>query len=342
MEPLGFPLEAIVVLLSVVGVSVYVDLYSHRNKTEISFKDATFWTAFWIGLAIAFYYYLSIRYGSEYASLFMAGYALEKSLSIDNMMVFVAIFAAFGIKGILQHRILYYGIIGALFFRGIFIAAGTTLFGMAPWIEIAFAAVVAWTAWVMFKGSDDAEVEDYSTHWSVRLTKKIFPILPRLQGKSFFVNRSTVVELEKNDATLNIARKGSFYATPMFLCLICIEVSDIVFSFDSVPAIIAITKEPLLVYAAVIFAILGLRSLYFMLAVAAKYLCHLEKGVALVLVFIAVKLGITGIEKTFGMEILHIPHDISLYVVLGFIGLGVLASVIWPENDDGVIIKESA
>lgn len=334
MGSFGFPLETVAILLAVVIISVFLDLFMHRNKTEVTFADAAGWSAFWILLAVGFYFYLKVSFGAEYASLFLAGYALEKALSIDNMMVFVAIFASFGIKGILQHRILYYGIIGALLFRAIFVGAGTSLFGIAPWVELIFAVIVLWTAYAMLKGSDDdEEQEDYSNHWSVRFTKKLFPVFPRLSGKKFFVGHREVERLENEDQSLSIARRGALYATPAFLCLICIEISDIVFSFDSVPAIIAVTKEPLLVYSAVIFAILGLRNLYFMLAVAAKYLCHLEKAVALVLVFVAGKLGASAIEKTFGVETFHIHHMHSLWVVLGLIFAGVLASIIWPEKD---------
>lgn len=334
MESFGFPLEAVVVLFSAVTVSVWMDLAAHRDKAEVTLRGATAWSVFWVALAVAFYFYLDMRYGGEWASLFLAGYALEKSLSVDNMMVFVAIFASFGIKGILQHRILYYGIIGALVFRALFVGLGTTLFGLAAWVELIFAFIVAWSAWALFAGSDDKDIEDYSDHWSVRLTKRILPVVPRLVGKRLFVGHRSLEALKREDSTLVVTRKGVIYATPAFLCLITIEVSDIVFSFDSVPAIIAITREPFLVYAAVIFAILGLRNLYFMLAGAAKYLCHLEKAVALVLVFVAVKLGASAVEKTFGIETFHVPHDVSLWIVLGFLGGGVAASLIWPKKED--------
>lgn len=332
MEAFGFPVEAVIVLFSVVTVSVFFDLVSHRNSEDVSFKDATLWSIFWVLLAVAFYFYLKFRFSAESASLFLAGYALEKSLSIDNMMVFVAIFASFGVKGILQHRILYYGIIGALLFRALFVGLGTSLFGIAPWVELVFALIVAWSAWILFKGSDDDEVEDFSDHWSVRMTKKVMPVVPRIIGKSFFISHTRLKTLQQDDATLQPSKNALWYATPLFLCLICIEISDIVFSFDSVPAIIGITKDPFLVYAAVIFAILGLRNLYFMLAVAAKYLVHLDKAVGVVLLFVAFKLGSSAVEKTFGIEMYHIPHDVSLYVVLGLLGLGVLASLIWPDK----------
>lgn len=339
---LGFPLEAIIVLLTVVGVSVWLDLFSHKNSTEITFLDAASWSVFWVALAVGFYFYLKYRYGAEYASLFMAGYALEKSLSIDNLMVFIAIFASFGIKGIMQHRILYYGIIGALLFRAIFVGVGTSVFGIASWVELIFAAIVIWSAWAMLKGSDDDDIEDFSDHWSVRFVKRFMPVFPRMYGQRFIVTDAEVREEEAKDSTIHVAARGLRYVTPAFLCLICIEVSDIIFSFDSVPAIIAVTQEPLLVYAAVIFAILGLRNLYFLLAVAARYLCHLEKAVAAILVFIGIKLGASAIEKTWGIETFHVSHNVSLYVVLGFIAAGIVASLIWPEKDKDATAEGTA
>jgi len=334
MESFGFPLEAVVVLFATVALSVWMDLAAHRNKDEVTLRSATVWSVFWIALAVAFYFYIDMRYGEKWASLFLAGYALEKSLSVDNMMVFVAIFASFGIRGILQHRILYYGIIGALLFRALFVGAGTALFGLAAWVELVFALIVGWSAWALLTGGDDKDIADYSDHWSVRLTKRILPVVPRLVGKRLFVGRRSLEALQQEDSSLVVTRKGIVYATPAFLCLMAIEVSDIVFAFDSVPAIIAITREPFLVYSAVIFAILGLRNLYFMLAGAARYLCHLEKAVALVLVFVAIKLGASAVDKTFGIETFHIPHDVSLWVVLGLIGAGVAASLIWPKKED--------
>ncbi|MGI9335887.1 MAG: TerC/Alx family metal homeostasis membrane protein [Gammaproteobacteria bacterium] len=334
----GFPLEAIVILFVTVAVSVWIDLYAHRNNAEVTFKDAAVWSTAWTLLAVGFYFYLGWRFNDEAASLFLAGYALERSLSIDNMMVFVAIFASFGIRGILQYRILYYGILGALVFRALFVGAGTTLFALGSWVELIFAAIVLWSAWALISGSENNEIRDYSGHWSVRLTERLLPVVPRLVGKRFFIGRLELAELQAADASLKVKRSATFYATPAILCLICIEVSDVVFSFDSVPAIIAVTKEPLLVYAAVIYAVVGLRSLYFMLVVAARYLCHLDKAVALVLVFVAVKLGASAVEGTFGIKTFHVHHGWSLWVVLGLLALGVLASVVFPmktEREEG-------
>jgi TerC family integral membrane protein len=243
------------------------------------------------------YFYLKVHHSAEFADLFLAGYILEKSLSVDNLMVFVAIFASFGIKGALQHRILYFGILGAVVFRMLFIAFGTGLFGISTWIEFVFAAIVAWTGWKMLAGvGGDDEIEDYSDHWSVRLTQKLVPIFPRLHGHHFVVSHGHVKTVVEQDSSVSVAREATVYATPMLLCLVCIEVSDIIFAFDSVPAVIAVTREPLLVYSAVIFAILGLRSLYFVLAAAQKYLVHLDKAVAALAVLHRLQAGAASVQ----------------------------------------------
>lgn len=331
-QHIGYPLETIALFVAVVTFSLWLDLRLHRDDKDISIANATAWSIFWIALAIAFYFYLKIHHGAEFAELYLAGYILEKSLSVDNLMVFVAIFAAFGVKSGFQHRILYFGILGAVIFRLIFIAFGTTLFGLSTWIEFVFAAIVAWTGWKMLSGigGGDDEIEDYSDHWSVRFTQKLIPVYPRLHGHDFFVSRRRVEAMVAQDPSIVVARKAALYATPMLLCLVVIEVSDIVFAFDSVPAIIAVTREPLLVYSAVIFAILGLRSLYFVLAAAQKYLVHLDKAVAALLFFIAFKLALQASNHMFGWPGFSISANVSLMIILGALAVGVIASLAFP------------
>uniref|UniRef100_Q0I308 Membrane protein n=1 Tax=Histophilus somni (strain 129Pt) TaxID=205914 RepID=Q0I308_HISS1 len=328
----GFPLEVVIIFFSVLFISIYLDLFSHRNVKEISFKDASLWSIFWIGLALAFYGYIWVRFDKEFADLYLAGYVLEKSLSVDNLMVFMAIFASFGISSHLQHRILYWGIIGALVFRGIFVAIGNGLFLLTPWIGFAFAAFVLWSAFKMWKesGSDDEEeIEDYSNHWSVRWTGKLYPVYTKLFGERFFVKAS---ELNKEQLA-SVTRQGLKFATPAFLCLVAIETSDVAFAFDSVPAVIAVTQEPLLVYAAMIFAILGLRSLYFILAALTKYLVHLEKAVIALLFFIGIKMGLQSWNHTIGDTGLHLSANASLFIVLGVLAIGVIASFLFPGKE---------
>ena len=331
MEHLGFPLETIAIFVAVVAFSVWLDLRLHKDSEAISIPNAVAWSLFWICLAIGFYFYLKIHHSPEFADLFLAGYILEKSLSVDNLMVFVAIFASFGIKGALQHRVLYFGILGAVVFRMLFIAFGTSLFGLSTWIEFVFAAIVAWTGWKMLSGvGENDEIADYSDHWSVRVTQKLVPIFPRLHGGQFLVSHGHVQTMVQQDSSISVAREAAVYATPMLLCLVCIEVSDIIFAFDSVPAVIAVTREPLLVYSAVIFAILGLRSLYFVLAAAQQYLVHLDKAVAALLFFIAFKLALQASNHIFHWPGWEISANLSLMIILGTLAVGVIASLLFP------------
>ena len=333
MHHFGFPLEVIIVFFSAILFSVYVDLISHRQSKEITVKNAALWSIFWISLALAFYAYLYFRFEPEWADLYLAGYVLEKSLSIDNLMVFVAIFASFGIKDHLQHRILYWGILGALIFRAIFVVIGTGLFVASPWVGFIFAAFVLWSGWKMLRGGDDSEeeIEDYTHHWSVRLVGKMMPVFPKLVQEKFFVKHNEL----NAEQIISVTRQGLRYTTPAFLCLMAIETSDVAFAFDSVPAVIAVTQEPLLVYAAMIFAILGLRSLYFILAVLTEYLVHLEKAVIALLFFIGIKMGIQSWNHSVFDTGIYISANVSLYIVLGVLFIGVIASFIFPEKEEG-------
>jgi tellurite resistance protein TerC len=244
----------------------------------------------------------------------------------------MAIFASFGIRGALQHRILYLGIIGAMAFRAVFVLIGTGLYEASPWIGFLFAAFVAWTGVKMLQAGIAArEITDYANHWSVKLMGRLFPVYTRLHGESLFVRPSSVSG-EAGEST----HRGPLYATPAFLCLVAIEMSDIAFAFDSVPAVIAVTQEPLLVYAAMIFAILGLRSLYFVLAALTRYLVHLEKAVIALLFFIAGKMALTSWNHAVGHTGLHISPTLSVGIVLGTLALGVIASFFAPQSaDDG-------
>lgn len=333
MHHFGFPFEVLVVFFCAILFSIYIDLVSHRHSKEITVKNAALWSIFWISLALSFYFYLYFRFEPEWADLYLAGYVLEKSLSIDNLMVFVAIFTSFGIKDHLQHRILYWGILGALIFRAIFVVIGTGLFAASPWIGFIFAAFVLWSGWKMLRGGYDneEEIEDYTHHWSVRLVGKMMPVFPKLLQEKFFVKHNEL----NADQIVSVTRQGFRYATPAFLCLMAIETSDVAFAFDSVPAVIAVTQEPLLVYASMIFAILGLRSLYFILAALTKYLVHLEKAVIALLFFIGIKMGIQSWNHAVFDTGIHISANVSLYIVLGVLFIGVVASFIFPEKQEG-------
>ena len=288
-----------------------IDFFAHKKDEKISLKQAVFWSVFWIAVSVAFGGYLYFARGSETMSLYFAGYILEKSLSVDNLFVMMAIFSWFKIPEIYRHRVLYFGIIGAVIFRLVFVAVGTSLLGISPWMEFVFATMVAYsTIMMMKKGDDSEEIEDYSNHLAYRAVYRFFPVLPRLLGHSFFVKNSEISAQISADEKAKLQNQISklnakWIATPLFLCLCVIELSDVMFAFDSVPAVIAVSKDPLIVYSAMIFAILELRTLYFVLEALKDYLAYLEKVVIALLFFIAAKLALNASAHIFhhGFEI---------------------------------------
>ena len=309
-----------------------VDFFAHKKDEKISLKQAALWSIFWIAVSVAFGGYLYFACGSETMSLYFAGYILEKSLSVDNLFVMAAIFSWFKIPEIYRHRVLYFGIIGAVIFRLVFVAVGTSLLGISPWMEFVFAIMVAYSAVMMMKKDDDEEeMEDYSNHLAYRAVYRFFPVFPRLLGHSFFVKNNEIsaqISVEDKTKLQNQISKlnAKWIATPLFLCLCVIELSDVMFAFDSVPAVIAVSKDPLIVYSAMIFAVLGLRTLYFVLEALKDYLAYLEKAVIALLFFIAAKLALNASAHIFHHG-LKISAQASLWVILGVLGIGIFASL---------------
>jgi tellurite resistance protein TerC len=259
---LGF--TALILVLLAVDLGVF-----HRKSHTISIREAARWSVVWISLALLFnvalYFYAGYALANDprltadpafdpgaaarrVALEFLAGYVVEYTLSVDNMFVFDVIFQFFRVPAHLQHRVLFYGILGALFFRGVFIALGSVLLSY-HWVVVLFGVMLIYTGFKML-GHDAADT-DPSKNPLVKLTKRLLPVTEEFQGKHFFVRINNVL-----------------HATPLFLTLVAIEVSDIVFAIDSVPAIFALTREPMIVFTSNVFAILGLRSLYFVLAAA--------------------------------------------------------------------------
>lgn len=324
------------VFIGLALAALLLDMLTHRGDKPITLLGASLWSVFWVGISLGFAGFLYWQHGANVASLFVTGYALEKVLSVDNLFVFMAIFAWFKVPDGLRHRVLYWGIIGAIVFRGIFVAIGTGLLAFGPWVEILFALIVAWTAVMMLKGgSDEAQEEDYSRHMAYRFATRLFPVWPKLYGHHFFVSRKQLeAEIGKPEHKgMSLAAKGGLFATPLFLCLVMVEVSDVLFAFDSVPAIIAVSREPLIVYSAMLFAILGLRTLYFVLEALKRYLVHLEKAVVALLFFIAAKLGLNATDHLFQHGI-SIDPNTSLLVVLAVLAVGILASLVFPGKED--------
>ena len=330
MDNLEF--QTVIIFVVFAASAFAVDFFAHKNDKKISLKQAGVWSIFWIAVSIAFGGYLYFAHGSEIVSLYFAGYVLEKSLSVDNLFVMMAIFSWFKIPEIYRHRVLYFGIIGAVIFRLIFVVVGAGLFAISPWMEFVFAVAVAYSAVMMMKNEDGVdEAEDYSNHLAYRLVYRFFPVFPRLIGHSFFAKHSEILAQISEEDKVKLQNQTSklntiWIATPLFLCLCVIELSDIMFAFDSVPAVIAVSKEPLIIYSAMIFAILGLRTLYFVLEALKDYLVYLEKAVIALLVFIAIKLALNASAHIFhhGFEI---SAELSLWVILGILSIGILFSL---------------
>lgn len=317
-------------LAGVVTALLALDLYSHRKPEAVSIKSAALWSGFYVLAALAFAGFIYFEDSAQSAQLFLTGYALEKVLAVDNLFAFMIIFSYFGIASKYQHNILYWGILGAIIFRGVFVVLGTgftAFFG--PWAELVFAIIIGWTAIKMLGsgGGDDDEEVDYSKAWYIRLTQKFLPVTDKTDGGKFFLKLP------------NSAGKLVRYATPVFLCLIAIEITDVIFAFDSVPAVIAVTKDPFLVYSAMLFAILGLRSLYFVLEALRRALSRLETAVIVILLFIAGKLTLQAgselVHKFTGtIQPIHVDPMLSLGIVLGLLTLGIVGSLVWPKVDD--------
>lgn len=286
----------------------------HRRDHVVSVRESFIWTAVWIVLALAFMAFIYYRYetispgrGSGAALEFLTGYLIEKSLSIDNVFVFLLIFSYFDVPAQFQHRVLFWGIIGALIFRAIFIALGALLIARFHVIIYLFGV------FLLFTGVKMALAKDKQIHPErnpiLHLFRKVMDVSSGYQGKHFFVRES-----------------GRWLATPLFIVLILIESSDIIFAVDSIPAIFAVTKDPYIVFTANVFAILGLRSLYFALAGVMRLFHHLHYGLSIILVFVGVKMVISDFYK--------IPIGISLGAVGIIIAASIAASLIWPKEND--------
>ena len=293
-------------LIIVGGGLLALDLGAHRSGKPISIANAAAWSCVYVAAALAFSVLVLLLKGQEAFALFLTGFTLEKMLSVDNLFVFIAIFSYFGVKDGDQHKILHLGILGSIVLRLLFVAIGTSalwLFG--PIAETAFALIILYTVYVMAL-ADEGEEVDYAQAWYVRGTKRFLPVTDETDGNRLFIHGK---------------------ATPLFICLVAIEFSDVLFAFDSVPAIIAVTKDPVLIYSAMVFAIMGLRSLYFVVSALKRYLCHLEKAIIAILVLFAGKLFV---HAWLGLKIDPVW---GLAAILTMLAAGVLASIVTPDRE---------
>ena len=272
----------------------------HRKAHVVSLREAAAWSTVWVVLALLFnagiWYYSGHQRGLE----FLTGYLIEKSLSVDNIFVFVALFQYFGVEPRYQHRVLFWGILGALIMRGLMIWLGVELIERFEWILYVFGAFVIFTGVKMLRHKPDNIRPEQNPVF--RWARKYLRVTETYQGQKFFIRRGQAI-----------------YATPMFLVLLVVETTDLAFAVDSIPAIFAITRDPFIVYTSNVFAILGLRALYFLLAGILPYFRYLSLGLSIVLIFIGTKM--------LAVQWVHVPIGLSLGVVAAVLTTSVLASV---------------
>ena len=303
MEQIGTPLQW-GVFFTLVAIMLALDLgVFHRKERRITLRESVFWSVFWTVLALVFNYWIYYQYGSQPGIEFLTGYVIERSLSFDNIFVFIVIFNYFAVPAQYQHRVLFWGILGALVSRGVFIAMGAALIERFEWMIFVFGAFLVYTG-IKILVQKETEVHPEKNP-VVKLFQRFVPLTPRYHGKSFFA-----------------IEHGRRVATPLMLVLVVIEATDIVFAVDSIPAIFAITRNQFIIFTSNIFAILGLRALYFLLAGLMHKFRYLGFGLGLVLAFIGAKM--------LTHNWVHIPTSWSLGVVLGILTLAIVASLLRP------------
>ncbi|MCS6884530.1 MAG: TerC family protein [Acidobacteriota bacterium] len=298
----GFSL--LVVLMLLVDLGLF-----HKKTKSIDIREALLMSGFWIAIALAFNVGLYFWMGSEVALQFLAGYLLEKSLSVDNLFVFLLIFSYFRVATNYQYKVLFWGIIGALVMRAIFIGLGTALISRFHWVMYLFGAFLVYTGIKLGLSKDDDEEIQPENNPFVRVFKRFFPITGKFHEDHFF-----------------ISKEGRLFATPLFIVLIIVETTDLVFALDSIPAVFGVSSDPFVVYTSNIFAILGLRALYFALAGIMNLFHYLKVGLSIVLTFIGAKMLLSGYYK--------VPILIALAVIAVVLGLSILASLVFPSPNE--------
>lgn len=306
------------VFWSVVFVALVVDVVTASSgQRSPSLRNAVLWSAAWIALGVGFGLWVALHFGGQVGLTYFTAYALEKSLSIDNVFVFALIFSLTGIPPALQRRALFWGIAGALIMRAIMIGGGVYLLARFHWLIYPFAALLAYAALRMFRGEENQRklIEStcvLCTSWVARF----IPISPILDGRRFLVRKN-----------------GRLMATPLLVALAAIELTDMLFAVDSIPAVLAVTRDPFLVYSSNVFALLGLRSLYFVLAGVMHGVRFLRPGLAVMLLFAAVKMLLA--------DVIEIPPGVSLAAIAGILLVSVAASRFFPAASGGTEEKNA-
>ena len=321
---MGMPLWAWVVFYVLVLLMLVADLrmFGKKGQHEVNISEALRMTGVWIAVSLLFCAGIYLFYPvapHEKAMEFLAGYLIEKSLSMDNLFVFLMLFSFFGVERKYQHEVLFWGIFGALVLRSIFIFAGAAMVERFEWVLGLFGLFLLYTGAKMFV-HDDGQHTDLSQNIIVRWFRRIYPVTDKMHGDHFFV-----------------VEKGRRLATPLFVALLVIETTDVAFAVDSIPAVFSVSRDPFIVLTSNIFAILGLRALYFALAAVAKYFKYLKYGLGIILIFVGLKMllamneYINALGELVGLH-LHVPHIevptlASLAFIFGVLVLSMLASV---------------
>ena len=291
--------------VAVVGL-LFLDLtVFHRDARVTSKREAAVWSAVWVGLALLFNLGIYAFYGKERALEFLAGYLIEKSLSVDNIFVFLMLFSYFSVPDKYRHRVLFWGILGALVMRGVFIGVGAALLHHFHWVMYIFGAFLVFTGLRMLAKHE--EHTDPSHNPAIRLLRRFMPITTGYEGQHFLVRHG-----------------GQLFATPLLVVLVTVETTDLVFAVDSIPAIFAVTDEPFIVYTSNVFAILGLRALFFLIAGVLELFVYLRYGLGCVLSFVGVKMLL--------VEMYKIPIGLSLGIIAGILTISVVASLLFPPK----------
>ena len=287
----------------------------HKKSHVVGVKEALVWSAVWIGLALTFNLGVWVLFGPERGVEFLTGYLIEKSLSIDNIFVFVIIFAALGIPAVHQHRVLFWGIVSALVMRAAMIFGGAALLAKFHWLIYVFGGFLILTGIKMFvqRGKEEHPEEG----WGLKLARRLIPTSQKPDGEKFFTREN-----------------GKWVATPLFMALVLVELTDVIFAVDSIPAIFAITRDPFVVFTSNIFAILGLRSLFFLLAGVVDKFRYLKVGLAGVLVFVGAKMALVDFVK--------LPPVASLGVIATILGASVVASLVASRREERAAAQRSA
>lgn len=322
---MNVPVWAWAAFAAVVVILLAIDLLAHRGAHIIGFKEAAWWSALWVGVALIFGGVVFATLGTTAGVEYTTAWLLEKSLSVDNLFVFALIFGYFKVPREYQHRVLFFGVIGALVFRGIFLAAGVAIVSKFTAVLFVFAAILLYSAWKLMKDEEDSY--DPSTSLAVRLLRKIVPVRDEYSGTKFFVKEA-----------------GKRVATPLLAVVVAIEAADLVFAVDSVPAVLAVSDDPFIIYSSNAFAILGLRALYFLLSGLLDKFHFLSKGLAIILGFIGVKLILQASHKVISTSIPEIPSYISLVVIVVVLAGSIILSLKFPpkEEPEGTAVPEGS